>query len=411
MILAALGPGKVEIENALFSEDTRIMLKALQVLGFDATADSERATITVTGRNGRIPSTGAALDVGNSGTSARFLTAFCCLAREGTFRIDGVEQMRQRPIRGLVEALNSAGAHIQTSSAGGIPLEIMGKGLNGGPVAVDATGSSQVLSALLMVAPHTAEGLDLRLSNTRVRKPYVELTLAMMRQFGIPAEALKSGPDFFRMQSVSDPVQGPDHYGVEPDASAASYFAALPAVAGGRVGIEGVRLDGLQGDAAFARVIEDLGCRLRQSSDGLELSRPEPTSGLSGYTGDFFQISDTFLTLAAIAPLLGGPTTITGIGHTRKQETDRVAAAATELKKLGQEVDETEDTLTIHPRPLRPAEVDTYDDHRIAMSFAILGCHDLYGDGRPWLTIRNPATCAKTFPSFFQQLEDLRRNS
>lgn len=411
MILAALGPEVVRIENALLSEDTRIMLEALRALGFGAEVDPDQATITVVGQGGRIPSIGAELNIGNSGTSARFLTAFCCLAREGTFRMDGVEQMRQRPIGGLVEALSAAGARIQTSSTGGFPLEIHAGGLTGGRVSVDATGSSQVLSALLMVAPHTVDGLDLRLSSTRIRKPYVGLTLAMMRQFGVPSEAVTTGPGFFRIENVPDAVPGPDHYAVEPDASAASYFFALPVATGGGVEVEGVRLDGLQGDAAFARVVETLGCTLHQTTNGVALTRPDPAPALSGYKGDFFQISDTFLTLAAVAPLLDGPTTITGIAHTRKQETDRVAAVATELRKLGQEVDETEDALTIHPQPLREAEVDTYDDHRIAMSFAILGCHDLHGDGRPWLSIRNPATCAKTFPSFFQQLEAIRLRS
>lgn len=411
MIMAALSQGAVRIENALFSDDTRIMLEALRTLGFEVRPEPDRATITVVGQGGRIPSTGAALDIGNSGTSARFLTAFCCLAEKGIFRIDGVEQMRKRPMGGLIEALTAAGARIRTSPSGGFPLEIHAGGLAGGRVSVDATGSSQVLSALLMVAPRTTSGLELHLSSTRVRKPYVDLTLAMMRQFGIPETTMNSGSGSFALRGARDYVPGTDVYPVESDASAASYFLALPVVAGGRIQVEGVQLDGLQGDAAFARIIRDLGCRLHDSTAGIEIAHPDTDPDPVGHTGDFFQISDTFLTLAAIAPLLRGSTTITGIAHTRKQETDRVSAVATELRKLGQEVDESEDSLTIHPRPLREARVDTYDDHRIAMSFSILGCHDLRGNGSPWLTIRNPATCAKTFPSFYQQLESVRLRS
>ncbi len=408
MIMAALSPEVIRIENALSSDDTRIMLDALKGLGFGVESDPSAKTITVAGQGGHIPSAGARLDIGNSGTSARFLTAFCCLAPKGVFQLDGVEQMRRRPIGGLIEALRAAGAHIQTSTTGGLPLEIQSRGLAGGLVSVDATGSSQELSALLMVAPCVGTNLEIHLSSTRVRRPYVDMTLAMMRQFGIPTQAVSVEPDRFSIQAGSGYACPAGRYGVESDASAASYFLALPAVTGGRLEIKGVKPNGLQGDIAFAQIIRKLGCTMHETADGIDVSCPEPRTALSGFSGDFFQISDTFLTLAALAPLLQGPTIITGIAHTRKQETDRVAAVATELRKLGQEVAETEDSLTIHPAPLRAAEIETYHDHRIAMSFSILGCHDLHGNGQPWMTIRNPATCAKTFPSFYQQLEAIR---
>jgi len=408
MILAALSPEMIRIENALFSDDTRIMLDALKGLGFGVESDPSAMTITVAGQGGQFPSAGARLDIGNSGTSARFLTAFCCLAPEGVFQLDGVEQMHRRPIGGLIEALRAAGAHIQTSTTGGFPLEIQSHGLAGGLVSIDATGSSQELSALLMVAPCAGTDLEIHLSSTRVRHPYVDMTLAMMRQFGIPTQAVSVEPDGFTILAGSRYTCPAGRYGVESDASAASYFLALPAVTGGRLEIEGVKPNGLQGDIAFAQIIRKLGCAMHETADGIEVSCPDPGTALSGFSGDFFQISDTFLTLAALAPLLQGPTIITGIAHTRKQETDRVAAVATELRKLGQEVAETEDSLTIHPAALREVEIETYHDHRIAMSFSILGCHDLHGNGQPWMTIRNPATCSKTFPSFYQQLEAIR---
>jgi 3-phosphoshikimate 1-carboxyvinyltransferase len=408
LILSALSKGRTIIRNALFSDDTRIMLEALKLLGFAVQANESESTVEVRGEGGRIPSHGAELDVGNSGTSARFLTALCCLADSGTFRIDGVEQMRRRPIGGLVTALRAAGAQIEVSSEGGFPIEINPHGLKGGPVTVDATASSQLLSAILMVAPHASSDLKILLSDTRIRRPYVDMTIGMMREFGMDEQRLSVSDDTFTIKSGSGYAPDMETYAVESDASAASYFLALPATVGGHLEVEDLKLDGLQGDAAFAKTIRRLGCDLCKSGSGIRISRDGEISQLSGVDQDFFQISDTFLTLAALAPLLGKPTTITGIAHTRKQETDRVYAVTTELRKLGQEVVESEDALTIRPRPLREAEVDTYHDHRIAMSFSILGCHDLHGNGKPWMSIRDPATCAKTFPSFYQVLEDLR---
>jgi 3-phosphoshikimate 1-carboxyvinyltransferase len=384
------------------------MLEALRTLGFEVRSVDSESIIEVRGEGGRIPARGASIDVGNSGTSARFLTAFCCLADSGTFHIDGVEQMRQRPIAGLVEALRMAGARIKVSDQGGFPLEIEAGGLKGGQITVDATQSSQLLSAILMVAPFAASDLRIHLSDTAIRRSYIDMTIAMMGRFDIKGDRVQTTDKTFTIESGPGYTLETGSYTVESDATAASYFLALPAAVGGTLEVEDLKLNGLQGDAAFAEIIQGLGIEMTETKTGIRISRDNPGLVLSGITSGFFQISDTFLTLAALAPLLRGPTTITGIAHTRMQETDRVSAIATQLKKLGQEVVENEDALTIHPRPLQEAEVDTYHDHRIAMSFSILGCHDLHGNGRPWLTIRNPSTCAKTFPSFYQVLEDLR---
>jgi len=408
LLLSALSDSRILIRNALFSEDTRIMLEALRALGFEVRAIASESIIEVKGEGGRIPAANASLHVGNSGTSARFLTALCCLANSGTFRIDGVEQMRRRPIIGLVRALEAAGARIEVSAQGGFPLEIRPDGLSGGNITIDARASSQLLSAILLVAPFASSALQVHLADSKVRRPYIAMTTAMMEEFGIAGARLRTTVDSFTVDPGPGYSRKTRTYTVESDASAASYFLALPAVVGGCLEIEDLKLDGLQGDALFAGILRSLGCDLTETKSGIQIASARDGPGLSGITHDFFQISDTFMTLAAIAPLLRGPTTITGIGHTRKQETDRVSAVATELRKLGQEVVESEDALTIHPQPLREAEVDTYHDHRIAMSFAILGCHDLYGNGRPWMKIRNPATCAKTFPSFFRILEEVR---
>lgn len=291
--------------------------------------------------------------------------------------------MRRRPIGTLLEALDHQGA---TASARSFPFTLKTAGLRGGNVQLDATESSQLLSALLMVAPHARSPLTVELKGETVSRPFVAMTERMVQQFSTP---------------VVD-------YAIEGDATAASYFAALALVTQGQLTVNGLNLSpsALQGDAEFYRLLA--AHQLITASDHQVATGAQR----SGFSADFNHFSDTFLTLAALAPLLEGPTRITGIAHTRKQETDRVAGMARELRKLGQQVIETEDTLEIHPRPLTPhREIETYHDHRFAMSFGILGCYDLLKNGQAWLSIKDPACCAKTFPSFFDLLADLRGNS
>jgi 3-phosphoshikimate 1-carboxyvinyltransferase len=273
-----------------------------------------------------------------------------------------------------------------------------------------------MLSALLIVASLAPSDVHIELTDAS-RTSFVDMTIKMMRQFGASVDriaprefAVSHEFPYHRENATSEGAA----YVVEPDATAASYFLALPMVVGGSVLLGGFSGEsGLQGDIEFSRVLERAGLKAIFGAKGLAASAP--TGPGPGITQNFNEFSDTFLTLAAIAPLLEGPTKITGIAHTRKQETDRVSGMARELRKLGQEVLETEDSLEIRPRPLpladRPVEIDTYGDHRFAMSFGILGCRDLRGDGRPWLAIRDPGCCAKTFPEFFTELESLRRKS
>jgi 3-phosphoshikimate 1-carboxyvinyltransferase len=383
LILAALGSTTVTLRNALFSRDTRIMIAALRTLGFEITADESALTITITGGGGKISQREAQIEVGNAGTAARFLTALVSLHPEGTYHFDGDAAMRRRPIGTLLEALEHQGA---TASARSFPFTLKTAGLRGGNVPLDATESSQLLSALLMVAPHARSPLTVELKGETVSRPFVAMTERMVQQFSTP---------------VVD-------YAIEGDATAASYFAALALVTQGQLTVNGLNLSpaALQGDAEFYRLLA--AHQLITASDHQVASGPQRSS----FSADFNHFSDTFLTLAALAPLLEGPTRITGIAHTRKQETDRVAGMARELRKLGQQVMETEDTLEIHPRPLTPhREIETYHDHRFAMSFGILGCYDLLKNGQAWLSIKDPACCAKTFPSFFDLLADLRGNS
>jgi 3-phosphoshikimate 1-carboxyvinyltransferase len=385
LILAALAKGTTQLRGALFSRDTHIMVAALRQLGFKIETDEKALTIQIEGHGGAIPVREAKLDVGNAGTAARFLTAFVCLHPSGVYHFDGDKAMRRRPIGALLEALELQGAK---GSARNFPFTLHTAGLPGGSVELDASESSQMLSALLMVAPFARSPLTVKLKSAAGSRPFVEMTERMLKQF----------------------AAAPGIYDIEGDASAASYFLALPLVTSGRVELPNYS-GTLQGDMKFREVLVKVGLHWENFSAGFKTS-PENKNRRMGVDQNFREFSDTFLTLAAIAPLLDGPTRITGIAHTRKQETDRVAGMARELKKLGQHVIEAEDSLEIHPRPLTSGvEIETYHDHRFAMSFGILGCHDLHGTGQPWLTIKDPACCSKTFPRFFDVLASLHAGS
>jgi 3-phosphoshikimate 1-carboxyvinyltransferase len=408
MLLAALCDGAVTLTGALFSEDTLIMAEALRRLGFSVEEDAVSRRIRVEGRGGKIPAEEAELFTGLAGTAARFLTALCAASGRGLYRIDGVAQMRKRPMKGLIEALRTLGADIRCLGAEGfLPIEIRASGLRGGPVAIEASESSQMLSALLMVAP-LSQGPVAVTPVGDVRMPFVRMTSRQMAQFG--AGVTEASGSITVGQAA---YRSPGSYAVEPDATAASYFAALPLVAGGTLRLDGLLQagDSLQGDVRFLEVLAKCGAVVLGSTDGISVSFA-PFGRRRGVSHDFSGFSDTFLTLAAIAPILDGPTKILGIAHTRKQETDRVSGMAGELRRLGQEVIETEDSLEIRPRPFRKGvTVETHGDHRFAMSFAILGCRDLRGDGTPWLSIGDPACSAKTFPGFFDALEAIRAKS
>lgn len=441
LLLAALCDQPVTLTGALFSEDTHLMAEALKQLGFTVAADETAHTLRVSDQAAAFPLSATTvpvdLFVGLAGTAARFLTALCAAAPRGIYRLDGVPQMRKRPMKPLIEALRTLGADIRcTGVEGFFPLEIRARGLRGGPVSIDASESSQLLSALLMVGPRADANVDISIIGS-VRWPFVRMTQNMMAEFHIGI-ADPDATGTVRVGPTLGSYRSPGIYLIEPDATAASYFLALPLVSSGSLFLPGMRPSGsgLQGDTKFIDVLKNVGMTIQPRSDGatspeaLALFGPRysgvdsayfsPTS-LRGVTQNFAEFSDTFLTLAALTPLLAGATTITGIAHSRKQETDRVAGMVAELRKLGQDVHEHEDQdgLTVTPDLVElrrrsaaaPLEIETYGDHRFAMSFGILASHDLRGDGRPWLSIRNPACCAKTFPHFFELLETLRKNS
>ncbi len=395
LLLAAMGTEPVALTGALFSEDTALMAAALRALGCSVKADESSLTLQVSAQENLFrASEPVDLFVGLAGTAARFLTAFCASAPRGVYRLDGIEQMRHRPMAELINGLRGLGADVRCRGEEGFfPLEIHAKGLKGGSITLDASASSQLLSALLMVAPLANGPVSIQLSGS-VRWTYVEMTRRLMQEFGAKIAPAESG----RFDLTPHAYAPPASHAIEPDASAASYWHALNHILSASLTFPGLRVpgEGLQGDAAFVEVLH----RIALLPDDVLLDE------------NFKEISDTFLTLGAIAPLRKGPTRITGIAHTRAQETDRVAGMATELRRLGQDVIEEEDALTITPRPLLTDHVvETYGDHRFAMSFAILSCHDLRGDGTPWLSIHHPAVCAKTFPHFFELLDAVRTKS
>jgi 3-phosphoshikimate 1-carboxyvinyltransferase len=411
MLIAALCDGPVALTGALFSEDTRIMAQALRRMGFAVEEDASARTIKVVGRGGAFPTPEAQLSVGLAGTAARFLTAFCAMAKHGTFKLDGAPRMRERPMKGLIDALRLLGADVRClGTEGFLPVEIKAHGIRGGAVSVDAHESSQMLSALLMVAP-LADKATVVTPQGGVRMPFVRMTLRQMSQFGIKEPRVNETDGSIAVGTGT--YHSPGTYAIEPDATAASYFAALPLAVGGSVNLPGLRTSGenLQGDIRFLDVLSKCGGKVSSGNDGISVAFTAGGRHV-GAAEDFSGFSDTFPTLAALAPLLAGPTRITGIAHTRKQETDRVSAMANELKRLGQRVIETDDSLEIHPAPLKAGQtIDTHGDHRFAMSFGILGSHDLSGNGKPWLTIGDPGCCAKTFPEFFDVLEGIRVGS
>jgi 3-phosphoshikimate 1-carboxyvinyltransferase len=411
LILAALADRLVTIEGALFSRDTELMVAALRNLGFSVEVDAAQRRIAVEGRGGCIPGAEASLLVGNAGTVARFLTAMLQVHPAGSFNLDGDAPMRQRPMRGLLDTLAAQGARfVFGGEPGCFPFKMHTRGLAGGDWSVDASASSQMLSALLMIAPLAGSPVTVLAPGTR--PAFVKITLEQMRQFGIRAEAdWETG----RFTVYPGAYTHPDGiYKIEPDVTAASYFMALPYVTGGSLTLADLPPELLQGDARFREVVEAMGLVVQTGPDGWTVRKEFGPGGALDF--DFETFSDTFLTLAALTPLLPYPTTIRGIGHTRHQETDRVKAMQTELHKLGQTVEVSEDTLRVIPR--RPVleemamegqtVIKTYEDHRVAMSFGILGCADIRGDGKSWLAIGDPTCCGKTFPEFFQVLGGLR---
>lgn len=396
LIVAALADGPSTLSGALDSEDTRVMVQALQTLGIAVDHDLPAATIRVNGCGGRIPVREASLQLANSGTSLRFLTAMLATAN-GTFHLDGSPRMRERPVADLLTTLCNLGAVARSDLGTGCPpVTIVASGLLGGFSSVRGDVSSQFLSGLLMALPYAKEQTTVEVQGILVSQPYVTMTLEVMEAFGVQAGNHK----FRRFDVYPGHYRGRD-YRIEPDASAASYFFALAAITGGTVTVEGLGESSLQGDIEFVDVLEFMGCTVERGPERTTVTgRP-----LRAVDVDMNAISDTVMTLGVTALFAQGVTRIRNVGHIRHKETDRIAALAAELRKLGATVDEQPDGLSItppSPRSYRPARIATYDDHRMAMSFALAGLMT------PGVVIENPGCVAKTYPGFWADLDALR---
>ena len=412
LLLAALSEGTVAVEGVLFSDDSRHFLACLTALGFALEIEEEKKKVTVTGCGGTIPVKEAKIHVGSAGTAARFLTAMLGFS-DGTYTIQASEQMKRRPMAELFELLSDAGAAITfLEKEGHLPVRIrgcryrtkeqreqeaqMGQGVRF-PIdlSLDISKSTQFLSALLLSAPMIPQGLHIQITSEKTDGSYIRITRKMMEEFGVLVAF-----DGRNYDVQKNAVYRRASYVVEPDMSAACYFYAAAAITGGRALVKNIRRDNTQGDLKFLGVIEQMGCTVAEREAGIEVTGP-CAGELSGITVDMNDFSDQALTLAAIAPFANSPVRMERIGHIRGQECDRIHAIVAELTKLGIRCKEEADAVTVYPGTPTGGVVETYEDHRVAMAFSLIG---LRTDG---IYIDNPGCCKKTFENYFTLLDSL----
>ncbi|MFJ8054165.1 3-phosphoshikimate 1-carboxyvinyltransferase [Streptomyces luteogriseus] len=391
LLLATAADGVSRIRDPLVSEDTVAFREAVEALG--ARVESGLPDAWEVAGVGKGPVGTARLWCADAGTAGRFLPPFAATGH-GTFLVDGSAQLRARPQQALFDALSRIGVRAGVGPGGGLPLLIRAEGLDGGEVSVDSSMSSQYLSGLLMAAPLMRRGLVVR-GGRLVSRPYIAMTVSLMRRFGARVRERDDGgfavePGAYTATDVA----------IEPDASTASYFFAAAAVTGQSVTVPGLTADSLQGDLRFAEVLARAGARVDIGGAATTVTGGPELRG--GFTVDMGEISDTFMTLAAVAPLADAPVTIRGIGHARLKESDRIAAVVANLTACGVATREGADSVTIHPGPLRPARISCRRDHRIAMAFSVLG---LAAPGT--VTLDDPTCVAKTFPGFHDEMRRL----
>lgn len=394
LLCAALAKGKSTLTGVLDSEDTRVMIEAWQKLGLELEWDVAQKIIEIDGCGGVIPESQADLYVANSGTSLRFLTAGLA-ACHGDFRISGVPRMHQRPVADLLLGLRQLGADVESENESNPdcpPVHIRAKGLCGGKAMISGSVSSQFLSGLLMAAPYAESTVEIMLDGPLVSQPYVQMTISVMKAFDVEVHHEE------QMYVVPAPhTYLPCRYEIEPDASAASYYFAAAAITGGEITVTGLHRHSLQRDVEFCSVLEQMGCQVTWHDNAITVRG----GALRGIDVDMNSISDTVQTLSAVALFAQGATTIRGVAHNRHKETDRISDLATELRKLGATVDEFADGLSIQPGPWKGASIETYNDHRMAMSLSLVGLRV------PDVWITNPQCTAKTYPDFFQDIAKL----
>lgn len=394
LLLAALADGESRLRGGLDSDDTVVMRAALAAtgIGLDVGLDAGAPLWRVTGRGGRFAAPPHPLDCGNSGTTVRFLTAALTLA-DGPVTVDGNARMRERPIADLVDGLRGLGATLTVEGADDCPpVRVHGGGLPGGAATIDASRSSQYVSAILQVAPYATRDVELAFKDgVVISRPYIDLTLEVMRAFGADAEW--TGDDRLRVRAGR--TYHAQDYTIEPDASSAAYPFAAAAIAGGRVTVDGVRADSQQADFRILELLARMGCHVARAGDAVTVSGPADGRLRALGEVDMNDFPDAVLATAVVCAFADGPTTIRNVASLRIKETDRLHALETELRRLGCGAEAGPDWLAIEPRPLHGAEIETYDDHRMAMSFALAGLRV------PGVVILDPGCVSKTWPGFF----------
>lgn len=391
LLCAGLCAGTTVLRGALAAYDTEAMARCLRAAGVRIDRDGD--DVVVTGRAHLEDNGGATLDAGFSGTTSRFLLAVLA-ATPGTWTLDGDAPLRRRPFEGLLRAVRALGGDVrEQGDPGCLPLAITGATLGGGAVEVPGDVTSQFVSALLLAGPCFTGGVDVAATGEVVSWPYVAMTRDVMAKFGVTVHGLSVPPAAYR---------SPGTYVVEPDASSASYFFAAAAITGGRITVEGVGAGSTQGDLRLVDVFEQMGCAVSRRATTTTVAGPLG-GGLRGVDVSLASMPDMAQTLAAVAVFADGPTRVRGVGIIRGHETDRIRAVVTELGRLGVEAGEHDDGFTIVPGSPRPGVVATYDDHRMAMAFAVIGLR------APGIAIADPGCAAKTFPDFFAVLDGLRR--
>ncbi|CAJ1940424.1 unnamed protein product [Cylindrotheca closterium] len=409
LLLAALSDGSTKVDNLLESDDIRFMLEALDQLEVPVERHSAES-VTVTGQNGPINSPlnedeTNELFLGNAGTAMRPLAAALCMG-QGNFVLDGVPRMRERPIADLIDGLQQLGADVScVAETGCPPVTIHAKGLKGGKASISGKMSSQFLSSLLMAAPVVDGDVTIEIKDELISAPYVALTIGLMKKFGVNVEIEgdMDGKPSFHIRS-SEKYISPESILVEGDASSASYFIAGAAITGGTVTVRGCGSESVQGDVAFANVMEQMGAKVEWAPESITVTRDSSVK-LKGVDVDCGKIPDAAMTLAVAALFAEGPTTIRNVYSWRLKETERMKAIVAECTKLGAKVEEFEDYCIIHPPPDNKINdnilIETYDDHRMAMTFSLVAC------GGVNVIINDPGCTAKTFPTYFDMLEGI----
>lgn len=396
LMLAAMSDGVCTLNGVLFSADSRAFLDCLVKLGFNVDIDEANCKVEIKGENGNIPDRKATINVQSAGTAARFMTVFLAAAG-GDYILESSEQMKKRPMQELLDGLIEKGVEIKyLEEEGHFPFEIHSRGIGDVEMTIDTTTSSQYASALLMAS--VMNGMKINLTGSRVNGAYIKITLKMMEQFGIKYDRSEN-TYLVKSQTYNCPV-----YDIEPDMSAACYFYAIALILRTKSCVKGIHKDSMQGDIKFLCALEKFGCKVAETDEGLEVDASE-VGIYDGIEIDMSDFSDQALTMAVVAAFARNETRIKNIGHIRGQESDRVQVIVNELKRLGCEafiVEENETTdVVIKPGKLHGAEIETYDDHRVAMSFAIAG---LAIDG---VVIKNPMCCKKTFENYFEVLDGI----